>query len=57
MAAHFGWAGSDRDGETMYYRLHGETFLIAFASLPNQPLPLHTVRHDLEWNLGAQVAG
>jgi hypothetical protein len=57
MATHFAWAGSDRDGETMYYRLHGETFLIEFASLPNQPLHLHTVRHDLEWNLGAQVAG
>jgi hypothetical protein len=56
MAAHFAWAGSDRDGETMYYRLHGKTFLIEFASLPNQPLHLHTVRHDLEWNLGAHVA-
>ena len=56
MAAHFAWAGSDRAGEMMYYRLHGETFLIEFASLPNQPLHLHTVRHDLEWNLGAHVA-
>lgn len=57
MASRFAWAGSNRDGEMMYYRLHGDTFLVEFASLPNQPLHLHTVRHDLERNLGAHVAG
>lgn len=53
MAARLAWAGSNREGEMMYYRLHGETFLIEFASLRNQPLHLHTIRHDLERNLGA----
>lgn len=54
-ALHFGWAGSAQEGEMMYYRLHGDTFLIEFASLPRQPLHLHTVRHDLERNLGAHA--
>lgn len=53
MAARFGWAGADRPGEMVYYRLHGDTFLIEFASLRNQPLHLHTIRHDLQRNLGA----
>jgi len=55
MSAHFAWAGSDRPGEMMYYRIHGDTFLIEFASLRNQPLHLHTIRHDLEWNLGKHI--
>ncbi len=52
---HFGWAGSDRPGEMMYYRLTGDTFLIEFASLRNQPLHLHTIRHDRERNLGVHA--
>ncbi len=55
MSARFGWAGSDKKGEMLYYRLHGDTFVIEFASLRNQPLHLHTIRHDLERNLGAHV--
>ena len=54
-ATHFAWAGSDREGEMWYYRLHGDTFLIEFASLRGEPLHLHTIRHDLERNLGAHV--
>ncbi len=54
-ATHFAWAGSDRPGEMLYYRLHGDGFVIEFASLRNQPLHLHTVRHDLERNLGAHA--
>ena len=57
MSARFGWAGADLDGESIYYRLHGDTFLIEFASLRNQPLYLHTVRHDFERNLGAHAIG
>ncbi len=57
MATRFGWAGSNREGEMLYYRLHGDTFLIEFASLRNQPLHLHTIRHDLERNLGRHVVG
>ena len=51
----FGWAGSDRVGETLYYRLHGDFTLIEFASLTGQPQHLHTIRHDLQHNLGQHV--
>lgn len=57
MATRFGWAGADREGQSIYYRLHGETFVIEFASLRNQPLHLHTIRHDFERNLGAHRIG
>ncbi len=57
MATHFAWAGGDGPGEMIYYRLHGDTYLIEFASLPNQPLHLHTVYHDLARNLGAHRLG
>ncbi|MEM8663829.1 MAG: DUF3500 domain-containing protein [Pseudomonadota bacterium] len=53
-AAHFGWAGDDRAG-SIYYRLHGDTFLIEFATLRNQPLHHHAVRHDLARNFGDHV--
>ncbi len=52
MAARFGWAGADLDGPSIYYRLHGDTFLIEFATVRNQPQHLHTIRHDVERNLG-----
>jgi len=52
MAARFGWAGTDRPGDMLYYRLHGDNFLIEFAGLRNEPLHLHTIRHDLTRNLG-----
>ena len=57
MAARFAWAGSEHPGETIYYRLHGDAFMIEFASLRNQPLHLHTIYHDFERNLGAHVLG
>ncbi len=53
---HLAWAGSDRPGEMCYYRLHGDTFVIEFASLRNQPLHLHTIRHDTRRNLGDHAA-
>ena len=56
MAAHFGWAGADLDG-SIYYRLHGDTFLIEFATLRNQPLHHHAIRHDAERNFGAHRLG
>ncbi|MEM1384087.1 MAG: DUF3500 domain-containing protein [Pseudomonadota bacterium] len=52
MAVRFGWAGADLGGPSIYYRLHGESFLIEFATVRNQPLHHHTIRHDLERNLG-----
>ncbi|MEO1018222.1 MAG: DUF3500 domain-containing protein, partial [Pseudomonadota bacterium] len=57
MAARFGWAGADLDGNSIYYRLHGDTFLIEFATLRNQPLHHHTIRHDLVRNLGGHAIG
>ena len=52
---HFAWAGGNREGERYYYRLHGDTFVIEFASL-RDPLHLHTIRHDTERNLGDHAA-
>ncbi len=54
-AARFGWAGPNVADESFYYRLHGETFLIEFATLRNQPQHQHTIVHDLQRNLGAHV--
>ena len=51
MATRFIWAGADLDG-SIYYRLHGDVFLIEFASLRNQPLHLHAVFHDIDRNFG-----
>lgn len=55
MAIRFAWAGADPEGESIYYRLHGDTFLIEFATVPDQPLHHHTIRHDRERNLGDHV--
>jgi len=52
MAARFAWAGGDREDDTIYYRVHGETFLVEFATLRNQPLHHHAVWHDLDHNFG-----
>jgi len=54
-AIRFAWAGADLDGNSIYYRIHGETFLIEFATVRNQPLHHHTVVHDPERNLGAHL--
>lgn len=56
MATHFGWAGSEDRG-SIYYRIHGDTFLVEFATLRNQPQHHHTTRHDFERNLGAHIVG
>ncbi|MEO1308390.1 MAG: DUF3500 domain-containing protein, partial [Pseudomonadota bacterium] len=53
MSARFAWAGPNEADAQMYYRLHGETFLIEFATLRNQPLHHHTVRHDLQRDFGS----
>ncbi|MEM1343231.1 MAG: DUF3500 domain-containing protein [Pseudomonadota bacterium] len=55
MGARFAWAGADLDGPSIYYRLHGDTFLIEFATVRNQPQHHHTIRHDLSRNLGAHL--
>ena len=57
MATRFAWAGADLGGSSIYYRLHGETFLIEFATLRNQPQHHHAIRHDAERNLGSHRLG
>ncbi len=51
-AIRFAWAGPNREEESFYYRLHGESFLIEFATLFGQPQHQHTVVHDLAQNFG-----
>jgi hypothetical protein len=51
-SVHFAWAGPNRDGEALYYRLHGPRFVIELASVDPRALHLHTVCHDLERHLG-----
>ena len=51
---HLAWAGGSRPGERYYYRLHGDSFVIEFASL-RDPLHLHTIRHDTDRNLGQHI--
>ncbi|MEO1460539.1 MAG: DUF3500 domain-containing protein, partial [Pseudomonadota bacterium] len=55
-AIRFGWAG-DPDQGSIYYRLHGETVLIEFATLNGQPQHHHTVVHDPAWNFGDHRLG
>lgn len=55
MSARFGWAGPNEAEASMYYRLHGESFVIEFATLRRQPEHHHAVRHDLGQNFGAHV--
>lgn len=56
-AVHFSWSGQNDPDESIYYRLHGKTFLIEFATLYNQPQHHHTVVHDPERNLGQHELG
>ncbi|MEM9012455.1 MAG: DUF3500 domain-containing protein [Pseudomonadota bacterium] len=51
-AIRFGWAGDNRPERSIYYRIHGATFLIEFATLRRQPQHHHTIVHDLERNFG-----
>ncbi|MEM8787314.1 MAG: DUF3500 domain-containing protein [Pseudomonadota bacterium] len=55
-AIRFGWAGDPGRG-SVYYRLSGESFVIEFATLRNQPLHHHTIRHDFDRNMGAHRLG
>ncbi len=55
MSVRFGWAGGNVQDQSIYYRLHGPTFVIEFATLRQQPLHHHAVRHDLRRNFGAHV--
>ncbi|MEL7114971.1 MAG: DUF3500 domain-containing protein [Pseudomonadota bacterium] len=56
-AIRFGWAGPNETDRSMYYRIHGESFLIEFATLRRQPQHQHTIVHDLQHNFGAHLLG
>ncbi|MEM9147557.1 MAG: DUF3500 domain-containing protein [Pseudomonadota bacterium] len=56
-AIRFAWAGPNIANESMYYRIHGATFLIEFATLFGQPLHHHTIVHDPERNFGDHLVG
>ncbi|MEM7191075.1 MAG: DUF3500 domain-containing protein, partial [Pseudomonadota bacterium] len=56
-AIRFGWAGPNEAEQSFYYRIHGATFLIEFATLRGQPLHHHTVVHDLAQNFGDHILG
>ena len=54
-AVHFAWAGGREPGEMFYYRIHGDTFVLEFASVFRDPEHLHAVYHDPERTLGRHV--
>lgn len=55
MAARFAWAGDNIPEQSMYYRLHGDGFMIEFATLRNQPQHHHAIRHDRARNFAAHL--
>ncbi len=54
-AVHFAWAGGNVDDTRLYYRLHGDTFLIELAAVDVAAQHLHTIYHDTERTLGRHV--
>lgn len=54
-AVHFAWAGGNEDGTRLYYRLHGDTFVIELAAVDLAAQHLHTIYHDTERTLGRHV--
>ncbi|MEM8622225.1 MAG: DUF3500 domain-containing protein [Pseudomonadota bacterium] len=56
-AIRFGWAGANREDESIYYRLQGAGFAIEFATLRGQPQHHHTVVHDHAHNFGDATLG
>ncbi|MEM7022044.1 MAG: DUF3500 domain-containing protein [Pseudomonadota bacterium] len=54
-AAHFAWAGGLEPGEMFYYRIHGDTFVLEFASVFRDPEHLHAVYHDPPRTLGRHM--
>jgi hypothetical protein len=47
---HFAWAGSDRPGQSHYYRIHGPTHVIEYDNRGGNHI--HTVFRDLENDFG-----
>ncbi len=51
----FAWAGSAEVGKGHYYRIHGPTFIIEYDNTQNNANHIHTVWHDPERNMGADL--
>ena len=54
-AVHFAWAGGNEEDTRLYYRLHGDTFIIELASVDPAAQHLHTIYHDTQRTLGRHV--
>jgi hypothetical protein len=52
---HFAWAGSKKQGEGHYYRLHGPSFLIEYDNTQNNANHIHTVWRDLRDDWGEDL--
>ncbi len=56
-AVFLAWAGGNEDGTPLYYRLHGDTFVIELAAVDSAAQHLHTIYHDTDRTLGRHVLG
>lgn len=54
-SVHFAWAGGLAPGEMFYYRIHGDSFVLEFTSVFDDPEHLHAIFHDPERTLGRHV--
>ena len=52
---HFAWAGSNRNGEPHYYRIHGPTVLVEYDNSQSGANHIHTVWRDLENDFGGDL--
>ena len=52
----FAWAGSPEPGDPHYYRVHGPTFVIEYATVGGDPDHVHTVWRDFERDFGGRAA-
>lgn len=52
---HFAWAGSKKQGEGHYYRLHGPSFLIEYDNTQNNANHIHTAWRDLKDDWGEDL--
>lgn len=54
-SVHFAWSGGLNPGEMFYYRIHGDTFVLEFTSVFDNPEHLHAIYHDPERTLGRHL--
>jgi hypothetical protein len=54
-AVHFAWAGDNIEDTPLYYRLHGDSFVMELATVDTAAQHLHTIYHDTERTLGLHV--